>query len=189
MTAADIYPETIRPLRRAEYEKMIELGMFDDERVELLDGILVAMSPQGSAHAEVLHRLSQRLSSTIGARGRVRLQSPLACGENDLPEPDIAVVPPADYLRAHPDRASLVVEIAETSLRKDRLKARTYAAAGVRECWIFNLVDVVVEAFSAPAGDRFGNSHTYRAPEVIRPVAFPDVEVPLAQILAGLGPR
>jgi Uma2 family endonuclease len=80
----------------------------------------------------------------------------------------------------------LVVEVADTSLRKDRRKSRTYAAAGVPEYWIVNLVDVVVEVYAGLSGGKYTETRTHRAPEAIRSLAFSDIPVPLAEILAGL---
>ncbi len=91
-------PGRIRPLRRAEYDKLIELGVFEeDEKIELLHGFLVAMSPQGTPHAAVGARLAEVLTRILGDRAHVRCQFPFAASEDSEPEPDIAVVPRADY--------------------------------------------------------------------------------------------
>lgn len=187
LSAAEIFPETIRPLRRTEYEKMVELGLFENERVELIDGILIAMSPQGTRHAEVLRRLSELFFGTIRGRARVQLQSPLACGDDALPEPDLALVPLGDYAHRHPDSAFLVIEVAESSLRKDRLaKGRVYARAGVPEYWIVNVGEGVVEVHKEPEATGYTRVREGRAGEILSPAAFADIEVKLADLLAGL---
>ncbi|HEU5058376.1 MAG TPA: Uma2 family endonuclease [Kofleriaceae bacterium] len=146
-------PEVIRPLRRVEYDRLVELGVFDeDEKIELLLGALVAMSPQGADHGYVMERLTKLLIDALGDRGRLRPQAPFAASELSEPEPDLAVYPPAPYVRAHPDRALLIIEIANSSLRKDRgIKAEIYAEAEVPEYWIVDLVHVAVEVRTAPA--------------------------------------
>ncbi len=187
LNAAEIFPETIRPLRRVEYEKMVELGLFEDERIELIDGILVAMSPQGTLHAEMIRRLAELFFARIGGRARVQLQSPLACADDALPEPDLALVPMRDYARQHPDSAFLVIEVADSSLRKDRLaKVRVYARAGVPEYWILNLVEKIVEVHTGPSATGYATVTQHRSGETLHPTAFADIEVNLGALLAGL---
>lgn len=170
-------PERIRPLRRVEYDRLVELGIFDeDEKIELLRGVLVAMSPQGADHGYVIERLTKLLIDALGDRGRLRPQTPFAASELSEPEPDLAVYPPAPYVRAHPDRALLVIEIAYSSLRKDRgIKAEIYAEAEVPEYWIVDLVHGAVEVRTAPQDGHYGRTVTYGRGERIALVAFPDL--------------
>src|SRR5262245_47654650 len=134
--------------RRSEYERLVDLGVFVGERLELLDGVLVVREPQGSAHAAITSKVGQVLATAFGDGWHTRMHSPLALGEHSEPEPDVAVVAgaPEDYLPAHPSTAALVVEVADASLRPDRrFKAALYARAGLPEYWIVNLPDRVVE--------------------------------------------
>src|SRR3990172_3159136 len=71
-------PDRVRPLRRVEYDRLVALGFFADERLELLRGVLVAMSPQGALHAEVVRRLGRLFTKALDDRAMVRVQSPLA---------------------------------------------------------------------------------------------------------------
>lgn len=179
--------ERVRPLRRNEYDRLVELGCFDNEKVELLGGTLVAMSPQGTAHAYAVQQLTMLLVPALAGRALVRAQSPLALGDESEPEPDIAVVPRHDYSRAHPSQALLVIEIADSSLRMDRLvKTALYARAGVPEYWIVNLAERAVEVHRGPQGDGYARVSKHHAREVLRPEAFADVEVPIADVLPGL---
>jgi Uma2 family endonuclease len=178
-----IAPERVRPLACAEYERLVELGAFDDERVELLDGFLVTMSPQGARHAEVVGRLNRLFTIALADRACVRIQSPLAAGDQSLPEPDLAVVPLGDYTRGHPDRGLLVIEVADSSLSKDRIKAGVYAAAGVVEYWIVNLIDDVVEVHVDAAGDRYRNMSTHGLGATIASREFPDVQIRIDELL------
>lgn len=182
--AEDLAPEAVRPLRRAEYEQMVERGVFEDERVELLHGVLVSMSPQHAPHAEVLVRLNELLVPAVAGRARVRVQLPLAVSEDSEPEPDLAVVAPGDQSRAHPASALLVIEVADTSLRKDRrAKGPVYAAAAVPEYWIVNLVERVIEVHRQPGSGRYQAVSRHGRGEQVALVAFPDVRLPVDAIL------
>ena len=137
----------LRGLRRAEYERLIGLGAFEGERLELVGGVLIEMSPQGSRHAWVVERLGEVLAPLVGTYS-VRQEKPFAASADSLPEPDIAVTPRSSP-HAHPDRAELVIEVAETSRVVDLgEKARLYALAGVPRYWVVDLAasEVVVHA-------------------------------------------
>lgn len=156
-----VVPDRIRPLRRIEYETLVERGLFENSRVELLCGALVELSPQGPRHANVVSRISERLIRELPDTVRTRVQSPLALSEDSEPEPDIAVVPAGDYDNAHPSRALLVIEVAESSLQKDRgIKTALYAIAGIDEFWLVNLTDNLVEVHRRPAAA--GTTISYR---------------------------
>ena len=84
-----------RPLRRVEYERLVELGVFGEERLELIEGELVPMvpmSPQGSKHAFITELLNDLLATAVRPRARVRVQSSFAASDTSMPEPDLAVV-------------------------------------------------------------------------------------------------
>jgi Uma2 family endonuclease len=124
-----------------------------DDRVELLEGVVVAMSPQNPRHASATSHVDYALRKAIGDRAVVRVQLPFIAGPYSVPEPDVCVVPGpmSDYDDRHPTSALLVVEVADSSLIQDRVtKAAIYAAAGVPEYWIVNLSDDRVEVFQAP---------------------------------------
>src|SRR5258705_7967248 len=109
-----------RPLRRVEYDKLVELGVFEGERIELLEGRLVYMTPPGPPHASTVDKLMELFFRGLGDRARIRVQSPFAALETSEPQPDLAIVPRADYEREHPSRADLVIEVSDSSLRYDR---------------------------------------------------------------------
>jgi Uma2 family endonuclease len=183
LDAAAIAPEEIRPLQRVEYDRLVALGWFQDERIELLHGALVAMSPQGSRHALVLSRLVRQLVIALGARAEVRPQCPLAISDDSEPEPDIAVVAPGAYQDAHPTTALLVVEIADASLQKDRgIKARLYAACGIPEYWIVNLVDRVVEVHTQPRAEGYQRVVRCERGARVPLTAYPDVAIELSDL-------
>lgn len=178
------------PLFTAErYFALVDEGALQpDDRVELLEGVIVAMPPQSPSHAGHLNLIAHRLTELVGTRATVRTQGPLPVSVRSVPEPDVAVVPGADldYLHHHPTTALLVVEVAATSLPQDRLtKAAIYAAAGIPEYWIVNLRDRTLEILREP--DRrlrlYASRRTVAPDEVVTLVALPDVRVPVASIL------
>jgi Uma2 family endonuclease len=110
---------------REEYEQLVEAGVFDEWKIELVEGVLYDMTPQSARHSGTVQKLLRELRSLVSGRGLdVRPQMPLAVSDESLPEPDIAVVPDDPqgnfYSSAHPSRAVLVVEVADSSLRYDR---------------------------------------------------------------------
>jgi Uma2 family endonuclease len=180
----EIAPETARPIRREEYERMVELGLFDDERVELLEGVIVQMSPKGPPHESTIDRLNAILVKALDPRARIRVQGSFAASETSEPEPDLAVLPPRDYDTGHPERAFLLIEVSDSSLRKDRgLKARLYAESNVPEYWVVNLVDRVVEVHRDPEAARYRTIETCGAGAAIRLVQFSDVVVAVDDFL------
>jgi Uma2 family endonuclease len=136
------------------YFTLVQDGLLsEDDRVELLDGVIVAEPPMDPPHASGITYVTQALMRAIGDRGVVRVQAPLIADLFSVPEPDVAVVPgeARDYLDRHPCEALLVVEVADSSLPQDRLsKSRIYAGAGVPDYWILNLRNGCVEVFRAP---------------------------------------
>ena len=164
-----------RRWRRVEYDRLVDLGMFVGERLELLDGLLVVREPQGSPHAAIVGQIAQVLAAAFGPGWYPRLHSPLALDDDSEPEPDVAIVAggPRDYVSAHPATAALVVEVADSSLRLDRrLKGGLYARAGLRDYWIVNLVEGVLEVHREPqrAADA-ARGWGYRSVEILRPPA------------------
>jgi Uma2 family endonuclease len=180
---SSIEPELVRPLKRSEYDQMIELGLFQDERVELIQGVLVKMSPQLAPHASTVQKLNQLLMARLQGQFTLRSQLPLALSDDTEPEPDIAVVALGDYEIEHPGTALLIIEVSDTTLRKDRRKAAVYASAGIGEYWIVNLGGRTIEVYLSPDGDRYTEVRTLRAGETLRPAQLVDVAIAVAEIL------
>ena len=143
-----------------EYAKMGEAGVFrPGERVELIEGEIVPMSPHNVPHASRIARLNTLFVRTFGETHEVRVQLPLTLGEVSEPEPDFAMVTFADVeiAQRHPSRADLVVEIADSSLSFDRgEKASLYAKAGILEYWLLNLRHQRLEVRRQPHLDSEG---------------------------------
>ncbi len=140
-----------------EYALMGEAGVFrPGERVELIEGVIVSMSPQNVPHASRIARLTTLLVNAFGQTHEVRVQLPLTLGERSEPEPDFALVrfEQADQARRHPDGADLVMEISDSSLSFDRTeKASLYARAGIPEYWVLNLPAQRLEVRRQPRPD------------------------------------
>ena len=180
----EIAPETPRPIGRVEYERMVECGFFEGERVELLYGIIVRMSPHGPDHDGALGRIAEQLLGALASRAKVRIQSGFAASDGSEPEPDVAVVPPGEYDDAHPSIAWLIVEVAKSSLAKDRgPKARLYAEAGVEEYWVVNLIDGLIEVHTDPRGGLYRHVRPCSHGETIRLQHFADVEIAVSTVL------
>lgn len=176
--------ENIRPLRRVEYDKLVALGVFEGERIELIDGALRHMSPIGAPHCNTVDLLTELLVLTFVGRARVRIQGSFAAGELSEPEPDVCVLPLGDYHAEHPQRAHLIIEVAESSLSFDRgRKARLYAECGVPEYWIVNLVERTVEVHCAPDAGQYQQVSVHQKGARLRLVAFADVELSVDDFL------
>ena len=168
-----------------QYLRMAEAGAFAaDERVELIDGIIVDVSPQGDAHALALAWLVDAIVRRLGPEHIAMPQLPAPMpAEGSTPEPDIWIGERA-RLRAEGASPLLVIEIAVSSLGYDRTtKARLYARRGIREYWIVNLADAVVEVHREPAGSTWKSITTHAAGAVLEPVLLPTVAVDVGALL------
>ena len=177
----------MRRWTRVEYDRMIAAGMFKPgERIELVDGEILQMTPQGSAHFTAIRLAEEILRSAFGTGFEVRAQAPLALSPNSEPEPDLAVVPgnAREYRDAHPETALLVVEVADSTLEYDRRrKGSLYALAGIREYWIVNLIDRCLEAYRDPGQGAYQSSRRLVAGDHIAPIAAPDRKTEISEII------
>jgi Uma2 family endonuclease len=181
---ANAAPEVIRPLRRVEYDQLVALGLFEDERIELLDGLLVAMSPIGAPHNSAVQKLTELLVLALHGRASVRCQMSLAAGDLSEPEPDLTVAPVGDYDTDHPHQAYLIIEVAESSLATDRgRKLRLYARCNIPEYWIVNLADRCIEVYTEVSGDAYARLEKYERGQAVRLGAFNDVEVRVSDVM------
>lgn len=184
MLPPDLAHQPIRPMKRVEYERLAFEGFFEDEKVELLFGVVVEMTPIDPAHPESIYHVRRSLERRIGDRAKVRTQDPFAASDISEPEPDIVVVPNIDYWKAHPSHAYLVVEVARSSLDRDQgLKARLYGLAEVDEYWIVNHVDEVVEVYRDARRGKWRSMVTYKRGDTISMLAFPDVSIAVSEVL------
>ncbi len=164
--STDVLSRHTAPRRRltvAEFHRMAEVGILgDDDRVELIEGQLVAMSPIGVRHALAVDALSQTFFAAAAGRATVRVQNPVVLDDATQPQPDIALVRPRwrGYPAQHPgpEDVFLLVEVADTSLATDRgVKLELYARAGIREFWIVDLTQGVVHVHRGPEGNGYAS--------------------------------
>ncbi|MBD2090709.1 Uma2 family endonuclease [Microcoleus sp. FACHB-1515] len=181
-----------------DYHRMIAAGILDDRQVELLNGEIVEMPPEGTPHAAYSQNAADYLRLLLGGRVRIREAKPVTLRPNDSePEPDIAIVAPhsvAVYLQHHPYPEDIfwLIEYSDSSLKKDlEVKTQIYAAAGIREYWVINLKakelivfrSLKVAGTDSPTAAGYQSKQTF-AGGSINPLAFPDVSVSVQQLFS-----
>ena len=172
-----------------EYEQIAAAGVFaEDDRVELLDGEIVEMSPLGPQHSACVDRLNRLLQRRVGDEAIVRVQSPVRLGQHSEPQPDVALLQPRPDFYAHghpePEDVLLLIEVADSSLSYDReLKLPLYARAGVAEVWLVGLLPQTIEVFRAPSESGYGERREARRGESVAALNAPGVVLSVAEIL------
>jgi Uma2 family endonuclease len=189
---------TMKPRARLwtldEYNRLADLGLFRNQRVELLEGRIVQMPPQKNFHVIAIDLTSRALQLAFGPGYWVRIQAPLHLRRRSAPEPDLAVVlgTSRDYTGTdHPPTALLVVEASDTTLSYDRnRKASTYARAGIADYWIVNLVDRQLEIRRSPMRDsvarhrfRYADEAILSPADMATPLAAPQARIAVADLL------
>jgi len=172
-----------------EYEQIAAAGVFaEDDRVELLEGEIVEMSPLGPQHSACVDRLNRLLQRRVGDEAIVRVQSPVRLGQHSEPQPDVALLQPRPDFYAHghpePEDVLLLIEVADSSLSYDReLKLPLYARAGVAEVWLVGLLPQTIEVFRAPSESGYGERREARRGESVAALNAPGVVLSVAEIL------
>jgi Uma2 family endonuclease len=195
MPVMAIHERRTRRWSRIEYERLIDLGVFQPgDPIELIGGELMVAEPQGAPHYTSIRKSARALERAFGQAWEVRTQGPMGLDDESEPEPDVAVVPggPEDYRSSHPSLAALVVEVSESSLAFDRgHKSSVYARAGILDYWIVNLVDRVLEVYREPAPDAaapFGRSYARRevldTSRQVSPLAAPHASIHVRDLFA-----
>lgn len=208
MTATTIHAPAPRPPRvparagpfrwtRAAYEQAVAAGVFEPQgealvgaRVELLDGEIVTMPPQGPLHVTTVAAAGDVLREGLRRAGLteylVRVQAPLAVDDWSEPEPDLAIVRGRlwDYADAHPSEALLIIEVADATRRRDQTrKARLYARNAVPEYWLLDLRGRVLEVMREPAGDGYRQRAVHGPAERVASTALPGLLVAVGDLL------
>jgi Uma2 family endonuclease len=165
----------------AEYHQLVETGLLDDKRVELLEGIIVDMPPEGMPHAVYCTDAVEYLRGLLGNKAAVREAHPITLPNDSEPEPDIAIVaaPNRQYLAHHPYPSDIfwLIEYSNTTLAKDlNDKKRVYAEAGIVEYWVVNLRSLELIIFRDLGIDTYRSEMTL-ATGNISPLSFPDLQI------------
>ena len=172
-----------------QYQRMGEAGIIGpNERVELIDGELVEMSPVGPPHAMTVWRWMRALTLSVSNDGFVWVQNPVVTDDHSEPQPDLAVLraKPEEYWEAlpRPEDTLLVVEVSDSSLAYDRrTKARLYARSGIPQLVITDLVHNRVESHTDPGPDGYRTVRTLRRGDSLALASFPGRTIPLSSIL------
>lgn len=173
----------------SEYYRMAEVGILGrDERVELVEGVIVEMSAMGSRHAACVDRLNRHLNSLVGGEMLVRVQSPIRLDDASEPEPDLALLKPREdfYSSEHPGPSDvlLVIEVSETSAEYDvEVKLPLYARAGIPETWLVDLTTDTVEAHSRPASGGYRQTLRAKRGETLKSEAVSGLELSAEGVL------
>src|SRR5262245_49840513 len=186
-------PLTVKRWRRTEFDRLVNLGAFEGEPLELIGGQLVVAEPQGSYHASAIDKVGYAVRALVPTGWFVRVQGPVSLDDESEPEPDLAVVPgsPGDYRESHPAHPVLVIEVAESSLAFDRTrKGSLYARAAIPEYWIVNLVDRILEVYRDPEPDasavfgwRYRTVSRLTPPATVALLAWGDRRLAVADLL------
>lgn len=172
----------------ADYMKLGELGIIpEDQRTELIDGVIVYMTPPGPDHAFSVGALLNLLSHRLGERAILQAQNPLFLGEHNQPEPDVMLLkPPMDRYRGRLPQAEdvlLLIEVSESSVRFDEgVKEPLYALAGIPEYWRIELPHRRLVALREPQGGRYTQRSIHQLTESLAPSAFPEDAIDLTQV-------
>ncbi|MFB6262553.1 MAG: Uma2 family endonuclease [Bradymonadaceae bacterium] len=175
-----------------EYHRMAESGVLgEDDRVELLEGEIVEMTPIGSEHAGYTNRLNGLLQERVGSECIVSVQNPVSLGTFSEPEPDLALLRDRedDYISDLPgsEDVLLIIEVADTSLEDDRrAKVPLYARHGIPAVWIVNLQDDVVEVYEEPdrETEAYGRRRVTEGEDVLRLDGPPDLAIMVREIFS-----
>ena len=188
------YDVRTRRWSRAEYDRLIALGIFEPgDPVELIGGQLMVAEPQGVEHYTAICKSVRALEAAFGPGWLIRSQGPIGLDDESEPEPDVAVVRGDidDYRRAHPSRPVLTLEVSYASLGYDREhKGSVYARAGLTDYWIVNLIDRTLEVYREPAVDeaapfgwRYARREVVTASGRAAPLAAPTAMIAVADLL------
>ena len=182
----------VRRWTKEEYYRLGELGFFQGQRVELIEGRLMVMSPQNAPHWTAIERVRRRLATLFEPGAVVRMQGPIDLGQTTEPEPDIAVVVGTldQYAQAHPKHALLIVEVSDSTLHDDRRKGGLYARAGITDYWIVNVEKKQLKVYRDPVPDAaqpFGWKSASRtdlkAPATVSPLILPGQSIAVADLV------
>ena len=186
ITALEPYRFTIAQYCAISWADILKEG----ERVELIDGVIIAMSPMGNPHRSTVNRLTRLFGENVNRRAIVQVQSSITLDGHTMPEPDLALLRErVDFYESddtYPEDVLLVIEVSDSSVDYDRNeKLLRYARAGIPEVWLTILPDRVIEVHTEPAGGRYTQMRTFHPGDTISLACFPDIALSVDEILPG----
>ena len=171
-----------------QYHQMCESGILtEDDRVELIRGEIIEMSPIGTKHAACVKCLNKLLYRKLGDRVLIAIQDPIVLNNKSEPQPDVALLQPRDdfYETAHPQPQDifLLIEVADSTVMYDREeKIPLYAEANIREVWLVDINAQIVEVYQQPTGAGYQIIQKFTPGENLSIAAFPDIKITVNQI-------
>ncbi|BAY08579.1 Uma2 family endonuclease [Calothrix sp. NIES-2098] len=184
---------TVQLLRRKftveQYHKMLESGILtEDDRVELIQGEIIEMSPIGTKHAACVKCLNKLLSSKLRDRVLIAIQDPVELDNNSQPQPDVALLKPRDdfYATAHPRPQDifLLIEVADSTIEYDReQKIPLYAEANIIEVWVVDINEQIIEVYQQPTAEGYQHMQKFASGQTLTIKSFADVNITVNEIL------
>ena len=172
-----------------QYYRLAEVGVLrPDDRVELIEGEIVKMSPIGSLHAACLRVLHVELNELFGRKYIVSVQSPVRLDDFSEPEPDLALLKPRDdfYAERHPtpEDVVLIIEVSDSTILSDRnVKIPLYARAGIPEAWLVNLPKKMIEVYYDLVENRYRKCLKFKRGEVLVSPTVPGLSLKVSEII------
>jgi Uma2 family endonuclease len=172
-----------------EYHRLLQAGILgEDDRVELIEGEILEMSPLRSRHVAAVNRIPRLFFQRFGDRAIISVQNPIRIDPRSEPQPDLALLKPnpSDYAEAlpTPQDALLLVEIMDTSQAYDReVKLPLYASAGIPKVWLLDLEALRLEVYRKPTPEGFAEAQVLGPEEAANPLSFPEARLPVALLL------
>jgi Uma2 family endonuclease len=169
------------------YHQAVEVGIFDDQSVELLNGELINMPSEGVPHASLSSNAGDYLRELLGGRAKVREGHPVTLPNDSEPEPDLAIVEPDTTIYSlhhpYPENIFWLIEYSESSLQKDLgIKAQIYASANIGEYWVINLKTRGLVVFREPTNGEYQSQITFTR-GMISPLSFPDIQIEVNRLI------
>lgn len=173
----------------SEYHKMSEAGILTErDRVELIAGEIIPMSPIGYRHAATVKRLNDLLGNRLGNQVIRGIQDPILLDDQSEPQPDVVLLSPRSdyYASGHPQPPDiyLLIEVADSSINYDRtVKIPLYANSGIKEVWLIDLNENCLEVYRNPQRDRFSYVQILQSNLTISSLAFPEIHFTVAELI------
>ncbi|MBS9382996.1 hypothetical protein BMF77_00768 [Dolichospermum sp. UHCC 0315A] len=179
-------------LNVSQYHQMSEVGIFsENDKVELINGEIIEMSPIGRRHAACVDRINRLFSNILGMKVIVRVQNPIILNNLSEPEPDIALLQPrADFYESghpQPQDIFLLIEVADSSLEYDRdVKIPLYASSGITEVWLVDIYEQVIIVYRYPSENGYSDIQKLSRGEKMSIQAFPEINLVVDDILGSI---